>query len=74
MRKDGEQPKCCDKGNEHIRWHIKLDVGWGFTGWGMCVGYFDGKLEYEQIGYCPFCGKKLDWVDEHWVTEMLVEE
>ena len=40
----------------------------------MIVGW-DDKMEDEQgrifrgVSYCPFCGKKLDWLDEAMVGE-----
>ncbi len=71
MRKDGDKPNCCEKGNEYILWHVKcIDAsGDEFTSWGMCVGYFVEDLEYEKIEYCPFCGKKLDRLD--WIREIM---
>ncbi len=78
MRKDGDKPNCCTRGDKYIWWRIASDTfannmftdPWCsiFTDWGMVVGYFDEDI-YEgpvtrQIGYCPFCGKKLDWADE----------
>ncbi len=61
MKKVSDRPNCCEKGNELIGWHTdclsSISQNY-FTGWGICTGYFIEDYEYEQIGYCPFCGRK----------------
>jgi len=57
MRKDeNDRPSCCQRGNEYILRYGK--------GWEMCTGYSIDGFEYDQISYCPFCGKKLNLPDE----------
>ncbi len=69
MRKVSDRPNCCEEGSEFIWWtDFHLLVG-AKKGWYMIVDW-DDKMEDEQgrifrgISYCPFCGKKLDWIDE----------
>ncbi len=74
MRRIGDKPNCCEKGDEYIWWDEFEILVSSFRGWRMIVGW-DDKMEDEQgrifrgISYCPFCGKKLDWA-----AEMLAEE
>ncbi len=66
MRKGGDKPNCCEKGNEYIWWDDFEILTGSFRGWRMIVGW-DDEMEgciFRGISYCPFCGNKLDWVDE----------
>lgn len=74
MRKVSDRPNCCKEGSESIWWtDFHLLVG-AKKGWYMIVGW-DDKMKDEQgrifrgVSYCPFCGKKLDWIDEMMVGE-----
>ncbi len=56
MRKVSDRPNCCEEGDEYISLRFRS---------GVCTGYFLEDFEHHgKILYCPFCGKKLDWLDE----------
>ncbi len=64
--KEDDRPNCCERGNEFISWYINRpdDYGKLFTGWGMMVDYKWEDAEIAEISYCPFCGKKLDVIND----------
>ncbi len=60
----GQGPDCCEKGNIHITLQAKNFVfSSDFTGWGLSVNSRSSQ-EVEQIFYCPFCGKKLEEIND----------
>ncbi len=74
MKKVSDRPNCCEEGSEFIWWTDSHLLVGSYKGWYMIVGW-DDKMEDKQgrifrgVSYCPFCGKKLDWLDEAMVGE-----